>query len=174
MSCSTSTRTERRDKALDELEVQLAPPDALVLLAIAGRVCVSEAVLSGYLSQNGDALRRHQRHEHLLSIIDVPDCLAPELHAFPTLFSESSGTCKRWRCRAHDVGLTRGEPQTDPSRAFFCLKALGFKESLCQDRSPSAQEPQIRYLLLSDIRRLLRLLESQRAGLWLGSLVPPR
>jgi integrase len=49
----------------------------------------------------------------------------------------------------------RGEPQADPGGTLFCLPALDLKNPFAKIDPPIQKEPQIRYLLLADIRRLL-------------------
>ena len=41
---------------------------------------------------------------------------------------------------------------------------MGREEPVCQDRAPLQKEPQVRYLLLADIRRLLAYLKSRQKG----------
>jgi hypothetical protein len=62
------------------------------------------------------------------------------------------------------------ESKTNPRRAFLCLQALGFEKPLCQDRTPVHKEPQIRYLLLADIRRLFDYLKVRQQGYYGSSL----
>jgi integrase len=57
----------------------------------------------------------------------------------------------------------RGEPQTNPGRAFLCLQALGLEKSLCENRAP-APERANSLLLLADMRRLLDYLKTREQG----------
>ena len=63
------------------------------------------------------------------------------------------------RCCAHESC----SPAT--TRAFLCLQALGLEKPVRQDRTAAPRrEPQIRYLLLADVRRLLSYLKARQQG----------
>ena len=55
----------------------------------------------------------------------------------------------------------------------FAYKHWDMKNPFAKIEPPLQKEPQIRYLLLADVRRLLDYLQSPAAGLWLRPRVPP-
>jgi len=61
-------------------------------------------------------------------------------------------------------GEERGEPQADPGCAFLCLRHWDLKNPFSKTDPPIQKEPQIHYLLLADIRRLLGYIKTRQQG----------
>ena len=69
-----------------------------------------------------------------------------------------------WRLIGSRRGEERREPQTDSGRALLAYKHWDLKNPFAKIEPPLQNEPQIRYLLLSDIRRLLGYLKVRQQG----------
>ena len=110
-----------------------------------------------------------------------------KLDPLEAILAASSPICSKGLAAA-TFRLTVSQPMSAPGHGFwpgrrprasiraalsFAYKHWDLKNPFAKIEPPLQKEPQIHYLLLADIRRLLDYLKVSPAGIWLRPRIPP-